>query len=96
MVGGKVVPGGSDDVMADLTSWSVIVLPDEFQTRGKLLYFSAIFVNTTPVYLQIWRPGNTSDQLVLVYNKKVFPQTLNEIETVSVDVTIADSPTLAV
>ena len=84
MVGGKVVPGCStcDDVVSDLTSWSVIVLPDEFLTSGKLLYFSAFFVRTTPVYVQIWRPGNTSDQFMLVYYQKVFPQTPNKIETV--------------
>jgi len=91
MVGGKVIPGTSDGVTSDLTSWSeivlpaewsVIVLPDEFLRHGKLLYFSAFFVDTTPVYLQVWRPGNTSDQLTLVYNKKVYPQALNEIQTV--------------
>jgi len=83
MVGGKVVPGTSDGVTSDLTSWSVIVLPDEFLRPGKLLYFSAFFVDTTPVYLQVWRPGNASDQLTLVYNGKVYPRALNEIQTVS-------------
>ena len=86
LVGGKVVPGTNNSVTSDLTSWSAIVLPDEFVSDGKLLYFSAFFVSNTPVYLQIWRPVNTSEQLTLVYYIKVFPQALNTIQTVSVDV----------
>jgi len=85
MVGGKVVPGTDDGMTSDLTSWSVVVLPDEFLRPGKLLYFSAFFVKTTPVYLQIWRPDNTSNQLVLHYNKKLFPRAANQIETVGRD-----------
>lgn len=91
VVGGKVVPGTSNNVVSDLTSWSTIVLPDEFVKRGKLVYFSAIFVDMTPTHLQIWRPGNSSDQLTLVYNKKVFPQALNQIETVSKSLGIVSS-----
>ena len=85
LVGGKVVPGTNSSVTSDLTSWSAIVLPDEFVSDGKLLYFSAFFVSNTPVYLQIWRPVNTSKQLTLVSYIKVFPQALNTIQTVSVD-----------
>jgi len=85
MVGGQVVPGRSNDVASELTSWSVIVLPDEFLKAGKLLYFSAFFVSRTPLYVQIWRPGSSSDQLELVYNQKVYPQTLNEIQTVRLE-----------
>jgi len=83
MVGGKVVPGTTNGMTSLLTSWSAIVLPDKFRQHGKLLHFSAFFVSTTPVYLQIWRPGNTSQQLMLVYNQKVFPQTTNSVETVN-------------
>ena len=82
MVGGKVVPGTSDAMPSDLITWSVIVLPEEFPAAGKLLYFSAFFVKTSPVYLQIWRPVNGSDQLVLAYNAKVFPRAVNQIQTV--------------
>ena len=85
LVGGKVVPGTNDSVTSELTSWSAIVLPDEFLSDGKLLYFMAFFVSDTPVYLQIWRPGNASQQLTLAYYMKVFPQTLNEVQTVSID-----------
>jgi len=85
LVGGKVVPGTNDNVTSDVTSWSAIVLPDEFVSDGKLLYFSAFFVSNTPVYLQIWRPVNTSEQLTLVYYIKVFPETLNTVQMVSID-----------
>ena len=78
-----MVPGSGNNVTSDMTSWSVVVLPDVFQRPGKLLYFSAFFVNTNPVYVQIWRATSTSDQLTLVYNQKVFPQTVNQVETVS-------------
>ena len=84
LVGGKVVPGTNDSVTSDLTSWSAIVLPDEFLSDGKLLHFVAFFVSNTPVYVQIWRPVNASEQLTLVYYVKVFPQALNMVEMVSV------------
>ena len=84
LVGGKVVPGTNDSVTSEMTSWSAIVLPDEFLSDGKLLHFVAFFVSNTPVYLQIWRPVNASQQLTLVYYVKVFPQALNMVEMVSV------------
>ena len=82
MVGGKVVPGTTDGMTADLTSWSVMVLPAEFPQAGRLLYFSAFFVRTSRVYLQIWRPVNDSNELVLAYNVKVSPRAVNQIQTV--------------
>jgi len=85
LVGGKVVPASGDGVTPDLTSWSVVVLPDQFTRPGKLLHFLAYFISTTPVYLQVWRPGNTSNQLTIVYYTKVYPRELNQIVTVSAD-----------
>ena len=89
LIGGKLMPaggGGEYDVTSELTSWSAMVLPDEFPRPGKLLYFSAFFVASTPVYLQIWRPVNGSNDLMLVHSQKVFPRTVNQVETVSTDV----------
>ena len=77
------MPGTNDSVTSELTSWSAIVLPDEFLSDGKLLYFTAFFVSDTPVYLQIWRPGNAS--MTIAHHIKVFPRTLNVVETVSGD-----------
>ena len=88
LIGGKLMPGGGGgecDVTSELTSWSAMVLPDEFPRPGKLLYFSAFFVASTPVYLQIWRPVNGSNDLMSVHSQKVFPRTVNQVETVSVD-----------
>jgi hypothetical protein len=75
-IGASLLPG----TVQPLTSSATVIVPGAFPNATYLAYFSVFFANSTPVYLQIWRPGGSSYSVV--YSTRVQPMASNYAQTI--------------